>query len=384
MSTRAIAQHPKLSILSTGLALFSMFFGAGNIIFPLLVGKMSGSETPAAVLGLGFSAVAFPFLGLIAMMLYGGNIHAFLQRLGKWPAIFLLLILQLSQGPVGAMPRLITLMHASLYAYLPISLPLFSLLICTFVFLLTVKPQKIIDLLGVVLTPLLLLTLGSIVIMGGILAPPPEQVVGGSVHYFAQGLKMGYQTMDLTAALLFATLILPHLSQGTNDPIVIRRRMVQASLIASGLLMITYIGLCWTAAHYSFLDAAPEALLQKISIEILGPFGGIISAAAVFLACLTTAISLAAVFSNYLKEDLLKNRIQKSLSLLMTLMGTAMMATLGFSGIMKLWGPILEILYPSLIVLCLLNIAYSLYRVQPIQAPVFFVFGVALGGYCFG
>lgn len=388
MLSEAIPKElPKPSVLSTGLALFSMFFGAGNIIFPLIVGKLSGTETPYAILGLGISAVAFPFLGLVAMMLYSGNITSFLSRMGKWPAFALLFVLQMSQGPAGAMPRLVTLMHASVKSYLPnLSLLGFSIFICLTVFLLTIRPQKIIHLLGVVLTPLLLLTLGVLVVVGSIWAPEAQPVLESSSHYFGQGLKLGYQTMDLCAALLFATMILPHLSQGTTDPKVVRRRMTHASLIASVLLMVTYVGLCWISAHHSWTlgDVAPEDLLQRIALKVLGPFGGVVAAISIFLACFTTAISLAAVFSSYLRNDLFKNRLGNGAALAFTLGVTAAFATMGFGGIVKLWGPLLEALYPALIVLCVFNIAHRLYQVKSIQPPVFFTLGVALGGYCFG
>ncbi len=369
-----------------------MFFGAGNLIFPLIVGQMSGNQTPFAIVGLGLSAVAFPFLGLIAMMFYGGEIHAFLGRLGKWPALALLFILQMSQGPVGAMPRLITLMHASVKPYLPgVSLFFFSLLICTAIFILTVRPQRIVRLLGVILTPLLLLTLAVLVIVGIIHAPEAPIALGSPLSHFGQGLKMGYQTTDLIAALLFATIVLPHLSQGTDAlspeerKWIIQRRMKGASLIASALLMVTYIGLCWLSAHHSWTlgSLPPEELLQAISVQILGPVGGWIASAAVFLACLTTAISLAAIFSEYLKKDLLPKTTAPILPLLLTLGITAGVANLGFSGIVRLWGPLLEVLYPSLIVLCTMNIAYCLYRFQPVQTPVFFTLGVAIGCFCF-
>lgn len=376
-----MATRSQIGIFSTGLALFSMFFGAGNIIFPLVVGRLSGTETPYAILGLGLSAVAFPFLGLIAMMLYSGNIQAFLSRLGKWPALALLLVLQLSQGPLGSMPRLVTLMHASFKAYFPnLSLLLFSLLICALVFLLAVRPQKIIRLLGAILTPLLLSTLTILVFVGWLYAPEAQPVSEGSAHHFFFGLKMGYQTTDLIAALLFATVILPHLSQGTTDPKEVRRRMTYASLIASALLMVTYIGLCWVSAHHSwtFGDLPPEELLQRIALQLLGPFGGLISAAAVFLACLTTAISLAAVFSQYLQKDLFKGKMSNGVSLALTLGSTAILANLGFSGIVKLWGPLLDALYPALIVLCVFNIAYRLYQVKSVKTPVFFTLFLAI------
>jgi LIVCS family branched-chain amino acid:cation transporter len=396
MSAQSISKPPQaipwMATVSTGLALFSMFFGAGNLIFPLIVGRMAGSETSYAVLGLGLSAVAFPLLGLAAMMLYGGNIQAFLGRLGRWPAFALLLVLQMSQGPFGAMPRLVTLMHASLKAYIPqLPLSLFSILICGLVFALTLRPRKIVPLLGVVLTPLLLLTLAPLGILGFLDAPVAQWVPEGSVYHFSQGLKLGYQTTDLIAALLFATLILPHLAKDADDSEegkkMVRKRMTYASLIAAGLLMGVYILLCFLSAHHSGKfpsDLPPEELLHAIAVHILGPIGGIATASAVFLACLTTAISLAAVFAEYIKKDLTMDRMKPAFALITTLAITALMANLGFQGIVKLWGPLLEVLYPSLIVLCLFNIAHRLYEVKPVQAPVFFTLGFAIGGFCFG
>lgn len=351
----------KMSLFSTGMALFSMFFGAGNLIFPLIVGQQAGTEFSAALWGLAISAVAFPFLGLMAMMFYGGNIHFFLSRFGKWPALILLFCLQMSQGPFGAMPRLLTLMYASIKPYLPgLSLTLFSILMCAFIFFLTVRKQKIIQLLGSILTPFLLLTLG--VLIGVAWFQPGEvlTVSETSLHYFGQGIKMGYQTTDLIAALLFATLVMPHLSEGTEgmDALkrqqVIQQRMKWASLIAAGLLMVTYVGLCWLSANHGsglIATVAPEDLLHVIAVRVLGPMGGVVSAIAVFLACLTTAISLGAVFAEYLKGF---GDYQKALGA--TLAITALMANLGFSGIVQIWGPILEILYPILICLCLYNL----------------------------
>ncbi|MBS0628275.1 MAG: branched-chain amino acid transport system II carrier protein, partial [Verrucomicrobia bacterium] len=135
MKPNSASSKSRMNVIFTGMALFSMFFGAGNIIFPLLVGHLSGNQTPYALLGLSFSAVAFPVLGLIAMTLSFGNLAIFLKKLGKYPAIILLFILQITQGPLGCMPRLITLMHASLKTYLPnLSLLLFSLLISGLIF----------------------------------------------------------------------------------------------------------------------------------------------------------------------------------------------------------------------------------------------------------
>ena len=362
MSTELNAK--KSSSLAAGLALFSMFFGAGNLLFPLLIGKAAGTQTPSAIVGLSISAVIFPLLGLVSMMLYGGDLKAFLARLGKWPAASLLFVLYMSQGPVGAIPRLITLMYASVKPYFPdLSFALFSIFTCVGLFFLTIRPNKMVQLIGVLLTPLLLLTLGALIFFGAYNAPEALSVSEGSAFYFKEGLKGGYQTLDLTAALLFATVMIPHLARGTDSRRQAQHRMATASLIAAGLLLFAYIGLSYLSAHHSWTlqgDIAPEDLLHAIACKVLGPSGGLIATAAVFLACLTTAISLASVFSNYLREEWFKGKGTVR-SLALTLGATAAMAMLGFSGIVKIWGPILEVLYPVLIVLCLYNTAIKLY-----------------------
>lgn len=368
MQAEATSEKPRTNIIFTGMALFSMFFGAGNLIFPLLVGQSAGTETPSALLGLSISAVFFPFLGLMAMLLCSGELSTFLKRIGKLPAFALLFILQTTQGPVGCMPRLITLMHASVKPYLPdLSLLIFSLLICGLIFLLTFRPNKIISILGLVLTPVFLLTLATLVGVGMINAPEPSAAAGSSMHHFMEGFKGGYQTMDLILALLFSTVIIPHLFQEAGGlsahaaKAYVRKKMIVASAIAASLLMVSYMGLCWIASHYH-APAAPEDLLSVISFRILGPWGGLIAMIAIFMACLTTAISMARVFSEYIRKDLCKEKISANGSLLLTLAATAGIACLGFSGIMRLLSPILEILYPGLIALCLYNIFVRLYR----------------------
>jgi branched-chain amino acid:cation transporter, LIVCS family len=377
----------RAGIFFTGMALYCMFFGAGNLIFPLLVGKSAGSQTPAALVGFTISAVAFPLLGLISMMFYRGSLHRFLERLGKGPAFCLLFVLQIAQGPL-CMSRLFTLMHASVKSYFPwATLPVASVLIAALSFILVYRPQRLVALLGVILTPLFLLSLGILVAVGIAVAPPAPQVPDAAAFHFMQGLRGGYMTMDLISALLFATMVVPHLAgvgEEASSEQLMRRKMTGASLVAAGLLALSYIGLTWLSAFHSasFPHALPEDLLQAISIKVLGPWGGVIAAATVFLACLTTAISLAAVFSNYLRQDLLRGRISPTASLALTLGVTAAVTNLGFSGILRIMGPILEILYPALIVLCLLNIATAFYQVKPVRAPVFVALALGIAGFC--
>jgi len=376
---------------TTGMALFSMFFGAGNLIFPLLVGSHAGTDTSQAVLGIGLSAVLFPLLGLVAMLLYRGDLRLFLTRLGPIPACILLFVLHVAQGPLAALPRLVTLMHASVEPFVPmLNLPLFSVLICAAVFLFTAWPNRLIPILGSLLTPILLLTMAILVGVGLLKGSPLETSTEGPLFHFMAGLKGGYQTTDLTAALLFATIVIPYLLKGTEmlpeekKGALLRRNMIGASIVAASLLMITYIGLCFLASRHAELLSGlpPERMLNAIATQVLGAAGAWISAIVVFLACLTTAISLTSIFANYLREEFLKNKTGPFIPLAITVVTTALMSNLGFTGLMKLIGPAMEILYPSLIVLCLANIGYSLYSLKPIKLPVYVVLGASIAGFC--
>ncbi len=387
-TTIATQEKPRKrgEIFFTGMALFSMFFGAGNLIFPLKIGQTCGTEIIPALMGLTISAVAFPFLGLIAMMFFKGDLRQFLSRLGQRPAFWLLLLLQIVQGPL-CISRLFALMHASVRAFFPsCSLLAFSLVIGALVFFLTYRPNKIIDLLGTALTPILLLSLGVLIFAGMIDAPAiPLAIEGGSFH-FLQGLKGGYLTMDLISSLLFATMILPHLSKGERSEGEVHKKMLKTSLVAAGLLTLTYVGLCWLSVHHSqgFEGVvASEDMLQVIALKVLGPWGGFVSAVAVFLACLTTAISLASISSEYFCKDIFKNRTSPVLALAITLLATTAFANLGFGKIIQVLSLLLDLLYPALIVLCLLNIAHCKYSLKTVKIPVFATLGFSVLGLVF-
>lgn len=384
----------RFSIIVSALALFSMFFGAGNLVFPLVLGTASGTATSAAFWGLLVTAVLFPLIGLLAMMLYDGNYRSFFGRLGKWPGLLVLFVVQAVMGPFGSIPRLITLSHATLQPYLPgVSLALFSVLAGGLVFLLTVRKQRIIDILGAVLTPLLLLALALIVGIGLFHHPAASESGLGSGQAFWLGLKGGYNTLDLTASFLFATLVLGHFRRQAQDQAAdpetarkwIVRHFLKASLIAAGLLALVYSGLCLVSAYYApelaSAGAAPEQLIGVLSHTILGPWGGLVSSVAVAMACLTTAISLTTIFADYTREYLTGGRLSQRNALLLTVGLSALVACLGFGGIAKLLGPVLEVAYPGLIVLSILNIAHKLYSFKPVRVPVLMMFGVAALGY---
>ncbi len=388
--TIPLEKTPPSSLFTTGLALFSMFFGAGNLIFPLLIGKVVGENVWFAIAGLGLTAVIVPFLGLATMVLFKGDHKRFFERLGKIPGMLLLLLLQLILGPFGVIPRLVTLMHAMAKPYLfDMSLPIFSILAAILIFVCSFKKEKLIGFLGMVLTPVLLLSLAALVFFGLFNGSSFTPAPLSAKDSFFEGLVGGYHTMDLIAAFLFATIVLPHF-QKNEGPLQAKssmlKKMFLSSLIAASLLFFTYLGLALISAYHGWsLDPSfpPQQLLSAIAMKLLGPLGGCLAAVAVITACLTTAMTLAAIFSDYLRKSICKEKISPMASLSITLAATTLFANLGFGGIAAFLGPILQIVYPGLILLTILNFLHSVYGYRMVKFPVFATFAVSAAIYLF-
>jgi branched-chain amino acid:cation transporter, LIVCS family len=373
-------------ILPAGLALFSMMFGAGNIVFPILLGEYSGSLSSYALAGFLLGGIAIPFLGLIAMMLYEGNYREFFGRLGERTGSYFYLFLIAILGPIGSIPRLITVAYGTMRPYLPeMPFALFSFGVCLITLLFALKRTKILNLLAYALTPLLLLSLGIIIGRGLMDRPGTLTAVHPAGLCFSEGLQMGYNLLDLVAAFLYATLVLNNLRGGSNlSTKQVVRKAVFASLIATVLLGVVYAGLTYVGAYHGPAvrgDGASEEMVRAVSIATLGSVGGVVACVAVGLACLTTAISLTVVCSNFLQSDVLKGKGGYLTPVLITLGISFAISNLGFTGIAALIGPVLKFLHPALIVLCLLNIAHKLYNFRPVRLPIFATLAVSAFAY---
>ncbi|MBM3184167.1 MAG: hypothetical protein FJZ64_02550, partial [Chlamydiae bacterium] len=204
----------KMIAFSTGLAMFSMFFGSGNLVFPLLVGQLSNGHFGVAAFGILLSGVLVPFIGILAMFLFKGNQQEFFGRLGK-PATFWFPLLAISiMGPFGVLARCITVAHGAFRLLIPETpLWLFSIISCGVLFFLTIKKNRIVPLLGTILTPVLILFLLAIVCFAITSHPMPQSVELPSSLWasFKEGIFQGYQTMDLLAAFFFSTFVIKHL-----------------------------------------------------------------------------------------------------------------------------------------------------------------------------
>lgn len=375
--------------ITTGLAMFSMFFGAGNVVFPLVIGQEAADKNFYAILGLLITAVGVPFIGLIGMTLFDGCSKRFFERIGKVPGFLVTLFIIGLIGPFGAAPRTITLSYSTLKLFMPtISLPVFSFLSCVFIYLLTFKRKNILDFLGDILTPILLLSLGIILIKGLLHSPEWPNADHEKLSIFFHGLVVGYQTMDLLAAFFFSSVVIFCLkkslaSEEKANYKLLTTLTLKASCIGASLLGIVYIGFSYVSALHStsLAEIPPNELLPSLAILILGPYAAIIACIAVSLACLTTAIALSAVFAEYVHEDLTLKKIGYKTALTIALIITFCMSILDFTGIMAILTPILMLCYPALIVLSVLNICYKLYDYKPVKIPVLVTLILTFIGY---
>ena len=385
----------KNGVLIAGLALFSMFFGAGDLIWPLILGGQSGDQNFFAMLGLLITGVSLPFLGLMGMMLFRGNYRAFFGQTGKITGFILLFIIQAILGPLGSLPRLITLSYATLKPYMPLSITLsiFSVLSGILVFLFTVKKHRVVDIVGMILSPLLLLTLGAILVMGFFHPPAALDLHLTSKEAFFSGLNVGYNTLDLIASFIFAPLVLSYFidekkeNETKEEKKAIFIKMTKACVLAAGLLATMYVGLTYVSSFYTPLLSqghAPEERLGEIAHHLLGPFGAFFSCMATALSCLTTAIPISVISASYIHQDLMRGKWDKKGLILATIISlgiSAWMANIGFMGIADVLSPILQILCPGLIILSILNILHKLYEMRMQKTPVFVAFALSTIGY---
>ena len=376
-------------VLVTGFAIFSMFFGAGNVVFPLALGQYAGNHNHFAMMGLLITAVGVPLMGLVGMVLFEGNVEKFYLRIGKVAGIALITLIIAIIGPFGAMPRCVTLAHSAIQLYFPhLSLFVFSLGSGLVIYVLSLFENKIISILGYVLSPLLLLSLGIIIVKGLLITTGQPVNHEHALPLFVHGLYEGYNTMDLLATGFFSYIVIASLqsqygAETEGDTKKLAIITAKASVVGAVFLALVYTGMSYVASFHTgaLVGVPPAELMTKVAYVVLGPTFGFIASVAVSLACLTTAMALAAVSSDYLRYEVLKNKISYTTSLAIVVVLTTIFANLGFAGVMKIIIPMVVICYPALIVLTITNILYKLFDFKPVKTPFFITLAASTGWY---
>ena len=346
-------------ILIIGFALFSMFFGAGNLIFPPYIGISSGSSWLISFLGFILADVGIILLSIIAIS-KAGSLQNVIGRAGKKFGITLEFLMMLCLGPILVIPRTgATTFEMSILPLAKNFNPvLFSIIFFSITLLLTIKPTKVMDIIGKFLTPILLLSLAFLIVKG-IVSPIGNLEDVNSSDLFITGVTQGYQTMDALGIGGIVALIMTSLvSKGYTDRNENISLAIKSALIACVGLTVVYGGLTFLGATASSLydtNISQTALLINITHQLLGSTGTIMLAVVVGFACLTTSIGLTSVTGKFF-EDFTNKKLKYEHIVIFICVFSAIVSNFGVDKIIQIAIPILSLIYPVTIVLVVMNI----------------------------
>ena len=332
-----------------GFALFSMFFGAGNLIFPPSLGNKLGDQYLLGIVGFVLTGVGLPLLAILACSRGNGTFEGITNKIGTKFTLILTTVLFFAIGPLLAIPRTAaTTFEISILPFFPTWSPIIVMAIYFLINLFFVlKRSSIIDTIGKFLTPALIIIL-TIVIVKGVISPIGEIASTGATNILSTSLLEGYQTMDALAALLFAGVITSSIVQKGYKGTEVKSVLLKASIIAVIGLAFVYGGLTFIGAHtVNLVDSGitNTALLVFIANKILGTFGVALIGAAIGLACLTTSIGLLTAGSTFF-EKVTNGKLSYKFNAIVISLISYIIACQGVDKIVKLSVPILNVLYP--------------------------------------
>lgn len=345
-------------IFVIGFALFSMFFGAGNVIFPPYLGLESGSQWFFGFLCYFIADIGLALLALFAIMRCGST-EAIVKRIGKIPSVLLMTAIVLCIGPMLAIPRTAaSTFEMSVQLMIPdFSAPLFSVVFFAVIFLLSIRESAVVDIVGKILTPLLLLGLLTMILSGIInpIGPIPSEPLIDNVA--ETGIKAGYQTLDALASMIFGIILLNSAENKGYTRFKDKARVITGAGIVAGIaLFAVYLGLTYLGVSISeFADLSIDRTTLLISIvqRLLGSGGVLLFSVVTALACITTAIALVSASSEYF-SSLSGGRLSYKALCVIICVFSAVVSNIGLEEIITIASPILDIVYPPALVLIVL------------------------------
>lgn len=353
-------QHKRSDPLVIGLALFAMFFGAGSLIFPPYLGMESGAQWFLGFLLFIIMDVGLAFVTMVAMINGDGSISGVTGVIGRIPALILNTAVVVCIGPLLAIPRTAaTTYEMTITPIVPGTSPvLVAIIYFALVFVLTIKPSKVVDIVGKFLTPLMVIALIILIVAGVVkpIGPVSAPVINNVV---AEGIINGYQAMDVLGALGFAIVICSTVTDRGYTEHKERTRITTISCVLAGvLLFVIYCGLTYLGATYSTLDDIANvnqaSLIVTITERLLGRFGVIMLGVIVGLACLTTAIGLTAAAAEYF-ENITHGKLKYGVVVGIICVFSTVVSSFGLSTIISIATPILCVVYPVIVCLILLS-----------------------------
>ena len=377
-------QNEKLKpslIIPIGLMLFSFFFGAGNLIFPPVLGQMAGENIGWGMLGFCLSGVGFPLLGVLAVaMKKSDNPDAIAMPMHPLYARAVTILCALAIGPLFAIPRTAAVsFDTGISALLPAAfdgfgLPLYSAFFFILTYFFSINPSKIIGNIGNFLSPMLLICLTVLVVC--VLVNPTGSLQMPNAEFtatpFFRGFQEGYNTMDTIAALNFGLVISTTLGAfGLKEKRDKMRCTVLAGVLAGAILVLVYAALAYMGMCSSGVYEIQENgawTLRCIVYQVFGKTGAVLLAAIFTLACLTTCVGLINSISQYF--SVLFRRVSYRAWVLIITFFSFLVCNLGLNMILSISVPVLNAIYPVAIVLILLGLSHRLWKKNRYAYPM--------------
>ena len=343
-----------------GLALFAMFFGAGNLIFPPQLGVLSGSSWIEACIGFFTTDLGLSVLAIVAIAKVGGSFGDFAGKVGKSFSVVLGTFIMLAVGPLMAIPRTgaVSFEMGVEPIFGGVNQYVFTFIYFLVALLFVLNPKGVIDKIGKWLTPVLLLSLAAIIVRN-IVSPIGISVESSNSNVFTYAFLQGYQTVDGLAAVMFASIVLHTLKEkGYTCKNVQIRMTIASSLVAFGIIGFVYGGLIYLGSTGSGVvghDLSRTETFVSLVYNVFGNIGIWIVSITVLFACFTTTAGLTATVSEYFTE-LSKNKISYKVNAIIITAVSFLLSNFGVDEIVRIAGPLLNITYPIIIVLVLLNL----------------------------
>lgn len=352
----------KKNIMFSGFMLFSLFFGAGNLIFPPLLGLQSGDSFGPAITGFLITGVLLPFMAIMAIALSDNGLISIGSRVHKVFGLVFAIIIYMSIGALYGIPRASSVAYELGFRQVVSTdhwgvLLLFSLIFFGVTYVISFNPKKIVDRIGQILTPVLLLVLAILFIQAFLkldLFPAPAEGDYATAP-FVTGFLEGYFTMDAVAALAFGIVVINGLKdKGAKTKAELVRGSVGAAVIAGLALMIVYFCLGWIGrvipGDAGFTNGAEILTVASKLLFING--GSLLFGVIVILACLTTCVGLINACSQFFNEIYPKLSYQTYVAIFVII--GLLVSNLGLELILQLATPLLVFIYPIGIVLIML------------------------------
>ncbi len=361
--------------ITIGSMLFGLFFGAGNLIFPVNLGQNAGYNLIPAMIGFLITAVGLPFLGTLAMGISESNgLYEMTTGISKKFGLFFTIALYLTIGPFFALPRLGTVsFEVGVKSFvgdgnIKLALLLFTFIFYLVAFLFSLRPSKIMVWVGKILNPIFLISLSLLIVMAFInpMGSANEQIAQDSFinNSFVEGFIGGYGTMCVLASLAFSIIVINSIKGlGIKEPREIAKYTLKSGVVTLILMAAIYGSLVYMGASSLGVFELSEnggIALNQISKHYFGFYGEILLAIIAIFACLKTAVGLITACSETF--NIIFPKISYFKFICIVSLVSFIVSNVGLNSLIKLSIPVLNFLYPIAIVLMLLIFIRPLFK----------------------